>query len=266
MEKEKKAEAKAEKAGSEKTKKARPRKKDTKQAEVSAAPQPGIAEASKAAEKPRQEPKGNPEKIKHIREISKKREFQQTFDLIVNLKNIDLKKPENRFTIDLKLPEGRGKKPKIAFITEAYEKQANGLVESVLGKAEIGKLAKDKKAAKKLASRTDFFLADTTLMAEIGKSLGSVLAPRGKMPRPIPPNINIEPLIQTVQNSLRVSLKNTPVIQMAIGMESMKDEAVQRNMEAAVNAIIEKLPKGRANLRSVYLKLTMGPPVKMEVA
>ncbi len=273
MEKEKKAGKKAEKAVSAAAKKVAVKKVKTKvskkaaaSGKISEAPQKPQKTQPATAEKPLQEPKGNLEKIKYIREASKKRNFQQTFDLIINLKNIDLKKPENRFTIDLKLPEGRGKQPRIAFITEAFAKQAKDLVGAVITKADIAKLAKDKKAAKRLASETDFFLADTALMAEVGKSLGSVLAPRGKMPRPVPQNINIEPLIQTVQNSLRVSLKNTPVIQVPAGTESMKDEAVLRNMDATLAAVVEKLPKGKANLRSVYLKLTMGPPVKMEVA
>jgi len=256
MENEKKAQKKTDVSAVDKLAKA----EKPKQAEPAIAPKP-----AQAAQKPGQEPKTNPEKIKYLRDSAKKRKFEQTFDLIINLKNIDLKKPENRFSMEFRLPEGRGKKTKITFIADSYEKQARELADVVLTKADIAKMAKEKRKMKKLATETDFFLAETTLMAEIGKTLGPILAPRGKMPKPVPPKINIEGMVSAIRDSVRLSLKSSPVIQVPIGSEAMKDDAILKNLEAVYNTVVEKLPKSRANIRSVYLKLTTSRPVKLEV-
>lgn len=226
---------------------------------------PKIANQPQASQS-KVEPKGNLEKITFLRANSKKRKFQQSFDLIINLKNVDLKKPENRFTIDFRLPEGRGKKPKIVFFADSKEAEAKKVFENVLKRSDIEKLVKSKKELKKLASNTDSFLAEITLMAEIGKSLGAVLAPRGKMPRPVPPNIPLEGMQKMVTDSIRIALKNSPVIQVPVGTEITADNALLKNIDSVVNAVIEKMPKGRANVRSVYLKLTMGAPIKLEVS
>ena len=60
-------------------------------------------------------------------------------------------------------------------------------------------------------------------------------------------------------------LKETPVISVPVGIETMKDEDIATNIEAVFNAIKERLPKGQNNIKSVMLKLTMGRPVKIKV-
>ena len=56
------------------------------------------------------------EALKQIREY-KPRNFSQTIELIVTLRNIDLRKPENRIVREVVLPHGRGKKAKVCFIS-----------------------------------------------------------------------------------------------------------------------------------------------------
>jgi large subunit ribosomal protein L1 len=203
--------------------------------------------------------------IKYAKANSKQRKFVQTWDLIINLKNIDLRKPENRFTFETQLPEGRGKDLKIAFIGDTLAKQAKNYVDTVITKTEIEKYAKNKKTLKKLAKEYDFFLAEAPLMPLVGKSFGIVLGPRGKMPKPVPPGIKLEPIIEASKRSVRIMLKDTPVIHVPIGTEKMEDEKVLKNLHAVYNAVKEKLPKGKNNIKSVFIKLTMGIPVKLEL-
>ncbi len=203
--------------------------------------------------------------IKFARRSSKKRNFSQTFDLIVNLKGIDLKKPENRFNIEVQLPEGRGKEPKIAFFGDSLLEEARSLGHTVIAKDDIEKLAGNRKEIKRFANEYDIFLAETTLMPLIGKTLGTVLGPRNKLPKPVPPKVRLQPFIEASRKSVRISLKDSPVIQVAIASEGMADEQVLKNLEVVYAAVRDRLPKGRQNIRNMLLKMTMGRPVKLEV-
>ena len=102
-------------------------------------------------------------------------------------------------------------------------------------------------------------------MAAIGKQLGVVLGPRGKMPRPIPPKIKVEPFIKAAKNSVRIAVKESPVVHVTVGSENIDDQNVVKNIEAVFNMVKEKLPKGKNNIRSLYIKLTMGKAVKLEM-
>jgi large subunit ribosomal protein L1 len=203
--------------------------------------------------------------IKEAKKQARKRKFVQTVDLLINVKNIDLKKPENRFNSEFYLPNGRGKAVKTVVIADSIAVEAKKHADLVIRKEEINELAGDKKKMKRIANEYDWFFAEVTLMAQIGKVLGTVLGPRGKIPKPIPPKAAVEPFIVRAKNTVRVALKENPVIHVIVGNESMDDGKLAENVQAVMNFVTEKLPKGRNNIRSAYVKLTMGPPVKIEV-
>lgn len=197
--------------------------------------------------------------VKELREKSKKRNFPQTFDLIVSLKEYDLKKPENKFTEDVVLPHGRGGEAKIVVFSDNIKTEEC----DVLGASDIERISKNKRETKKLATQTDFFLAEPKLMPLIGKTLGQLLAPRGKMPKLIVGNVDA--LIKNYKKSVRVRIKDSPVIQCLVGNEKMKDGEVVENVEAVLKFLETKLPKGKHNFGRILLKLTMGKPVKIGV-
>ena len=116
--------------------------------------------------------------VKDARSNSKRRNFSQTFDLIVNVKLIDLKKPENRLNETFVLPKGRGKEASVVVFSDSMKDEKLKIYKS----AGIEGLGADKRALKKLARETDFFLSEPKLMPLVGRVLGRVLAPRGKMP------------------------------------------------------------------------------------
>jgi len=205
------------------------------------------------------------EKIKEAREKSKKRKFTQSWDISINLRGIDLRKPESRLNLEFVLPEGRGKENKVAVITDSLEAEAKKSADLVIKKSEIDSLVKNKKKLKQIANEYDFFLGEVSLMPVIGKSLGLVLGPRGKMPKPIPPKISVEHLVKRAKKTIKVVLKESPVIHTSIGTEDMPEEKVAKNAEALFDFVVDKLPKGRNNIKSVFIKLTMGKPIKLEV-
>jgi len=203
--------------------------------------------------------------IKEAKEKAKKRKFIQTWDLIINLKGIDLKKPENRLNLEFVLPEGRGKEGKYVFIVDELlpeAKKTNGLI---ITKDDIKKLGEDKKKLKKYAEEYEWWFCETPLMPLVGKMLGVVLGPRGKIPKPIPPKGSLQPFIEMSKKMVRIRVKDSPVIHVPVGTENMKDEQVMKNVIAVMNFVKEKLPKGRVNIKDAYIKLTMGPPVKLKV-
>jgi large subunit ribosomal protein L1 len=204
--------------------------------------------------------------IAKVREKSKRRNFLQSIDLAINLKDLDMNKPENRLNEELVLPAGRGKPVKVAVIgEEELALQAKKLADRVISKERLEELAKDKKVAKKLANEIDFFIAQTDLMPLVGRYIGPVLGPRGKMPKPIPPGAPLEPLVKRLKKTVMVRTKEKPVIHVPAGTEDMKDESLIENIEAILTFVERKLEKGLNNIKSVYLSTTMGPSVRVEV-
>ena len=203
------------------------------------------------------------EKVKEAKAKAKPRKFTQSWDFSINLKGLDLKKPENRINAEISLPEGRGKDLKVAVIADSLAEEARRTANLVITKGEIEELARNKKRLKKIAAEYDRFLGEASLMPAIGKSFGMILGQRGKMPKPIPPKAKIEPFIESARRTAKITLRETPVIHVSVGTESMEEEKVAANMEAVFNFLKERLPKGKNNVKSAYIKLSMGPPVKV---
>jgi large subunit ribosomal protein L1 len=192
------------------------------------------------------------------------REFAESVELAINLKDLDLTIPKNRLEDDVPLPAGRGRPVKIALFASAEMGQkAKGIADRTFTPAELEELVKDKKAAKKLVSDIDFFLAEAPLMPTIGKRLGVVLGPRGKMPRPVPPGSDPTNLINALKKSIRVRSKGNRTFHAAVGIRTMPPELIAQNVDAVLARIAGKLERGKANIESVYLKTSMGPSVRL---
>ena len=206
------------------------------------------------------------EAVKEAKARAKPRNFTQTVEMAVNLKDIDLKKPENRFKLEVVLPHGRGKEPKIAVIADgAVAEAAKKLGLDVISGEQLEELAKNPRQARKVAKNYDFFIAAAPLMPKIGRYLGRYLGPRNKMPVVVPPTMtNLEPIVNKLKKTVRIQLKNNPVVHTRIGTEEMDDEELAENAEAVLSSVINKLERGENQVKSVYIKTTMGPAVKVE--
>jgi large subunit ribosomal protein L1 len=206
------------------------------------------------------------EVIKKAKENSIKRKFNQRVDLIINLKNIDLKKPEQQIDLFLTLPKGKGKKTTVcALVGPELIEDAKKDMDFAIIQDEFDKY-KDKKLARKLAAKYDFFVAQANIMPKVAGAFGRVLGVRGKMPNPksgcvVPPKANLKTVHANLQNVIRVSAKTSPMIQIAIGNEGMPDEDLAENFLAVYNAVLHALPQERNNLRKITIKTTMGKPV-----
>ncbi len=202
--------------------------------------------------------------VEEAKKNSKPRKFKQTIELAVNLKDIDMKKPENRLNDEIMLPHGKGKPVKIAvFATGELAMQAKKLADIVLTKEDLEDLAKNKRKAKKIAKEYDFFIAQADLMPLIGRYLGPILGPRGKMPKPVPPNANLEPIINRLRKTVRIRTKDNPVFHVPVGTEDMPTEKIAENIETIFKFLENKLEKGLGNVKSAYVKTTMGKAVRV---
>lgn len=195
---------------------------------------------------------------------SPKRSFTESVELAINLKEVDLTVPKNRIEEEIPLPHGRGRPVSVAlFGSPEMCQRVRGVADRVIASSELDEVVKDKKGAKKLVSEVDFFLAEAPLMPTIGKRLGVVLGPRGKMPRPLPPGADPTNLIGALKRSVRIRSKGNRTFHAAVGTRQMPAEQIAGNVDAVLTRIVGKLERGRSNIESVYVKTSMGPAVRL---
>ena len=205
------------------------------------------------------------EAVKKAKEESKPRNFTQSIDVVITIKDLDVKKPENRIDEEVLLPNGRGKDVKIAFIAdgELALQAKNAGADLVINKTELEEMGKDRKEAKKIANRHDFFVAQADMMPLVGRFLGPVLGPRKKMPKPVPATIKPDPIMERLKSTVKVRIKDQPVIQALVGTQDMDDEQIAANIESILAVLDQKLEKGRNQIKSMYVKTTMGPVARV---
>ncbi|TLZ43867.1 MAG: 50S ribosomal protein L1 [Methanobacteriota archaeon] len=201
--------------------------------------------------------------IKKLLEAAKPRKFSESIEVAVNLRDVDLSVPKNRVEEDIVLPKGRGKPIRIAvFASGELALKSRNIADIVIQPQEIEEYASNKRKARALATAYDFFIAEAPLMPVIGKRLGVVLGPRGRMPRPVPPTADLTNLINSMRNTVRVRSRDKRTFHAAIGTRDMPPEDLAENLDALMRRVIGKLERGRFNIQSAYVKTTMGPAVR----
>ena len=207
------------------------------------------------------------EVIKQDKESDKTRKFQQSIELILVFKDIDVKKG---FAINetIQLPKKMSKSASVCIIAagDLGIKAKNAKADRVMNEAELIELGKNKRESRKVINKYDFFLADTKLMPTVGKVLGQLLGPRGKMPTPIPFNAPVEALLERFRTSVGVKVKGSLSLSCKIGEESMEDADLAANASAVAAIIEKKLPNGDKNIRKIMIKTTMGKTIRLEQA
>ncbi|MEM4240149.1 MAG: 50S ribosomal protein L1 [Candidatus Woesearchaeota archaeon] len=207
-----------------------------------------------------------------VRANSPKRKFAQSIDLIINLKDLDLKKPEEQLDIWVPLVHARGKAVKIAaLVGPEMQEQAKAACDLVITHDDFKKYEGKKSAIRKLAKTNDFFIAQANIMPDVAKFFGRVLGPRGKMPNPkagcvVPPNANLKALADKLKKTAHVIAKTQLSAKCSVGKEEMKDDQLLENIMAVYNAVIHALPQEQNNIKSIILKLSMGPPFRVGAA
>jgi large subunit ribosomal protein L1 len=209
------------------------------------------------------------EAINKAKEISLKRKFEQSIDLTINFRGIDFKKGANQIDLNIELPHATGKTENVKSLVFVHDKK---FAEELKGKA--GKIILDsdipnlkKKEVEILIKDYDLFLAEGPAMLSVAKNLGQQLAPKGKMPKLIPANINqFDSMVAKLATSVKVTTKKgkfMPLVHVLIGKESMSSSDLAENAELIFNSVFNTIKKSPQNIKSVQVKLTMGPVVKV---
>lgn len=197
-----------------------------------------------------------------------KRKFTQTVDLIITLKGVDMKKPEEQLDFYIPIPHGIGRKIKVCALIGPELAEEAKACDKVVMEGEFDRYAKEKKSIKKLAGEFDYFIAQANIMPKIATAFGKVFGPKRKMPNPkagcvIPPKTILKPLVDKLQNLIRIYAKERPIVQCVVGNEGMQDAELVENIAAVLDQVIHHLPGEANNLKSAYVKLTMGKPIKI---
>ncbi len=200
------------------------------------------------------------ESLLELRKIEK-RKFNQSIDLIINLKKIDLKR--DQINIVINIPNKIKDKKVGAFLVS----KSNSI--DTITEPEFIKY-KDKKPLKILVKNYDYFIAAASLMPKVASAFGKILGPAGKMPTPQLGMITqetdseIKRAVDKISTSLKIRLKE-PSFKLCVGKEEMSDEKIIENINAIYSAIENALPKKKENVKNILLKMSMTKPIKIEI-
>jgi large subunit ribosomal protein L1 len=198
------------------------------------------------------------ETIKAIQELrnEKKRKFVQSVDLIMNLKNFDVRREAlNTFVF---VPHSMNKKL-AAFFTKRSSKIDTITEEDFVKYKEL-------KDMKKLAIKYDAFLAVAPMMGKVATKFGRAFGPMNKMPSPLAGIIPkeddqmIDGMIAKMKKAIKVKNKEMS-IKICVGKESMSDKELAENVNGAIEELEKKLPRGKDNIKEVLVKFTMTKPI-----
>ena len=205
------------------------------------------------------------EAIKQAKESDKEHKFTHAIEMITVFRDIDVKKG---FALNetVQLPNKMNKPAQVCIMASGdmgtKAKRANA--DRVMNEEEITKIGSNKRESRKFINKYDFFLADTKLMPIIGKVLGQLLGPRGKMPTPIPFNASIESFLERFRDSIKIRTKGSLSLSCKIGDETMDDDALASNANTIISSIEKKLPNGSKNIKKIMFKTTMGKIIQIE--
>jgi large subunit ribosomal protein L1 len=216
--------------------------------------------------------------IKKEDKPDKVRKFDETVDLTINIRDVDIKNPNNRIDQEVMLPHsiaGNKRKAKVCFIVkddmETYLRK-NGY--TVINTDQLDELQKQSNKDKKaLAKKYEYFIARSDLMRDLAKVLARFLGQQGKMPRPQPkgfgvirPDEDLASFLPNLEKIIRLDMKKQLSIQTKVAKKSQPMPEIMGNIEAVLNLVEHALPNGNNNIKSIYLKTTMSKPVKVAEA
>lgn len=204
--------------------------------------------------------------LSQARESAKKRNFAQSVELIVNFKGLDLKKPDHQMDFFMQIKHPWKEKKVCGIIGPELAESGKALTKVVISD-ELADF-KDKRDIKRLAREFDFFVAQANLMPKIAQTFGRYFGPVNKMPNPkagcvVPPNANLAQVQERLNKTIRILVKTIPLYMIGVGKDTSSDEDMADDILSIYSQIEHHLPAERQNIKSVYIKLTMGKPVRL---
>ncbi|MFX1338106.1 MAG: hypothetical protein ACFFDK_05825 [Promethearchaeota archaeon] len=203
------------------------------------------------------------------------RKFDETVDFIINLKDINLNDPKSRLDKELILPNDiiTKNKPNICVIaSDEILLEAKKLGVDTLDVDELAGLDRqEKKYKKKFVKKYEYFIVEDKLMRDVARYLARFLGPVGKMPKPFPTGYGIISSVDDLNNAfdrykkiIRIQVKKHPIVQVKVGKKSMEVNKLFENVKTIVDYVADQMPHKYNNFKSMFIKSTMGKPIKID--
>tara|TARA_Y100000590_G_scaffold393790_1_gene472366 strand:+ start:726 stop:1409 length:684 start_codon:yes stop_codon:yes gene_type:complete len=189
--------------------------------------------------------------------------FNESIDISCLL-NLKQKKEEVTVRTLVNLPNGNGKKVKIAVLCEESKaKEAKDSGADIVG---LDNLVDDILNGK---INFDKLIATPATMSKMGK-LGKILGPKGLMPNPKFGTVtnNVKTSVQAIKKG-QIEIKNDKDgnIAASIGKKNFPEAKIKENYDAFMNALLKEKPNGiKGNfILSAFLTSTMGISYKLKI-
>ncbi|KAG6387312.1 hypothetical protein SASPL_152499 [Salvia splendens] len=194
----------------------------------------------------------------------KKRNFTETTELQIGLKNYDPQK-DKRFSGSVRLPHIPRPKMKICMLGDAqHVEEAEKIGLASMDVEALKKLNKNKKLVKKLAKRYHAFLASEAVIKQIPRLLGPGLNKAGKFPTLVTHQESLEAKVNETKATIKFQLKKVLCMGgVAVGNLDMEEKQIFQNVQMSVNFLVSLLKKNWQNVRCLFLKSTMGKPQRI---
>ncbi|MFX0059718.1 MAG: hypothetical protein ACFE85_12330 [Candidatus Hodarchaeota archaeon] len=205
----------------------------------------------------------------------KVRKFDESIDFIINLKDLNLNDPKQRIDKEIILPFNvvSANTPNVCVIaSDEILLEAKKFSLDTLDNDGLVRINnEEKKYKKKFVKKYDYFIVEDKMMPNVARYLARFLGPIGKMPKPFPSGYGIisnpedlKVAIERYLKIIRIQLKKSPQIQVKVGKKSMEKDKIFENTKAVVNYIADQMPHKYNNIKSMFLKTTMGRPIKVD--
>ncbi|CDK24543.1 unnamed protein product [Kuraishia capsulata CBS 1993] len=205
----------------------------------------------------------------HVQELlknaleTKKRNFLETVELQVGLKNYDPQR-DKRFSGSLKLPQVPRPNMTICIFGDAFDvDRAKSLGIDAMSVDDLKKLNKNKKLIKKLAKKYNAFVASDVLIKQVPRLLGPQLSKAGKFPTPVSHNDDLYSKVTDVKSTIKFQLKKVLCLAVAVGHVDMTEDVLTNQIMMAANFLVSLLKKNWQNVGSLVIKSTMGPAYRL---
>ncbi|GFZ20202.1 ribosomal protein L1p/L10e family [Actinidia rufa] len=201
----------------------------------------------------------------------KKRNFTETIELQIGLKNYDPQKDKafQWFGEVASHPSTQNEGVFCCnffvskFFTCKREAKAEKIGLEYMDVEGLKKLNKNKKLVKKLAKKYHAFLASEAVIKQIPRLLGPGLNKAGKctalletwkFPTLVTHQESLESKVNETKATVKFQLKKVLCMGVAVGNCSMEEKQIFQNVQMSVNFLVSLLKKNWQNVRCLYLK------------
>ena len=189
--------------------------------------------------------------------------FNESIDVSFKI-SLKQKKEEVNLRTVVNLPNGNGKKIKVAVLCEDAKIKEAEEAGAIIAGSEI--LIKDITAGK---IKFDKLVATPSMMPKVGK-IGKILGPKGLMPNPKLGTVtnDIKSIVKLLKEG-QIEIKNDPAgnIGASIGKKDFTDDKIKENYISIKETIQKEKPKGIKGdfILSSFISSTMGVSYRVKL-